>query len=63
MGLLKNDLREEVAKAIYEAAYDKYRGRPSPGWCWEGVTEDMREFCRRQADFALKVVRLRKDEL
>lgn len=57
------DLREEVAKAIYNAAYDKGRGNPSPGWCWEKVTEDMREFCRRQADFALEVVKRRRLEL
>lgn len=59
----EQNLREEVAKAIYAAAYDPSRGKPSPGWCWEKVTEDMREFCRRQADFALEVIRKRRTEL
>ena len=61
-------LREEVAMAIYAAAFDPKdeeeatRRKPSPGWCWERTSEEMREFARRQADWALLVIARRKAE-
>ena len=54
--------RERVARAIYRAAFmpsndkEKKREVPSPGWCWESASEDQREFCRRQAAFAIHAI-------
>ena len=64
-------LREEMARAIYEAAFDpdspdedvRARRKPSPGWAWDKTSEEIRDYCRRQADFALVVVRRRRAEL
>lgn len=54
---------------IYAAAFnpkdaaEAKRQRPSPGWCWERTSEEMRAYARRQADFALAVVMRRRHEL
>ena len=62
-------VREEVARAIYCAAFDPQneeqakRRVPSPGWCWERTTEEMREFARQQADWALAVILRRRADL
>lgn len=64
-------LRDEIACGIYECAFDQYsdneavrsRRIASPGWSWEKTSEEMREYCRRQADVALEIVRRRRSEL
>jgi hypothetical protein len=56
------DLREKVAIAIYEAAFDPRnedeakRRIPSPGWAWEKTNEQQKQFARRQADAAIRVM-------
>ena len=51
--------RERVARAIYHAAFlpaneaQRQRKVPSPGWCWAKATNEMKEFCLRQADAAI----------
>lgn len=53
-------LREQVARAIYGAAYSGYAERglrvPSPGWCWEKAGEEQQQFAFRQADAAIAVM-------
>jgi uncharacterized protein (DUF433 family) len=53
----KAELRLNIAKAIYHAAFVRDpnvpANVPSPGWCWEKASEEQRMFCLRQADFAL----------
>lgn len=51
--------RERVARAIYHASFmpsseaESRRRVPSPGWCWERTSEEMRQFALRQADAAI----------
>lgn len=49
-------LQEHVARAIYHAAFteaDRKYATPSPGWCWEKTSENMRAFAMRQAAAAI----------
>jgi hypothetical protein len=54
---------ERVARAIYAAAFmprddeEAQRRKPSPGWCWEKTSEEMREFVRRQALAAIAALK------
>lgn len=51
--------RERIARAIYHAAFmprneaESKRQVPSPGWLWERITPDQKEFSLRQADAAM----------
>ncbi len=51
-------MREEIAMAIYHAAFDPNSrpGIPSPGWCWRRASQEQRDFALRQADAALDVI-------
>lgn len=54
--------REKVARAIYHAAFLPSPGQtarkvPSPGWCWEKTSEEMRQFALRQADAAIRAMK------
>lgn len=59
-----DELREHVAMAIYECAFDPYNSNadqasrriPSPGWAWERTSEEQRAFARRQAEAAIVVM-------
>lgn len=54
--------RERVARAIYHAAFspkneaEAKRQVPSPGWLWDRITPDQKEFCLRQADAAMQAM-------
>jgi hypothetical protein len=55
-------LQERVARAIYEAAFqpanekEAKRQVPSPGWCWERTSPEMRAFAMKQAAAAIEVM-------
>lgn len=56
------DLETRVAMAVYHASFtptneaEEKRQKPSPGWCWERTSEQMRAFARKQARAAIAVM-------
>jgi len=58
-------LREQVARAIYECAFEPDPKNPaqakklipSPGWAWDRTSDEMRAFALRQADAAINALR------